>query len=104
MVNDVLAPSRPEVSPAVVAFAAEQGVSEFLPAVLDLTRRAFPTCPLTLSVGHDAENEDHRYVALDVEVSNLDVEELLAAQRTWSAGIFTICPSRAAVYFVLGWQ
>jgi hypothetical protein len=104
MANDAIAPPLQALPPEVIAFAATQSITEFLPAVLELTRHTFPSCPLTVSVGHDAEDEAHRYVALDVEVSGLDVEELLARQRAWSAGIFTVCPSRYAVYFVLGWQ
>jgi hypothetical protein len=104
MVNEVLTPPLPAVPPEVVAFAAQQGVTQYLPAVLDLTRRTFVSCPLIVSVGHDAEDDGHRYVALDVEVRGLNVEELLAAQKAWSAGIYSVCPSRFAVHFVLGWQ
>jgi hypothetical protein len=104
MVNDLLTMPVPAVPPEVVAFAVQQGITQYLPAVLDLTRRTFVSCPLVVSVGHDAEDDSHRYVALDVEVRALNVEQLLAAQMAWSAGIFDVCPSRYAVHFVLGWQ
>jgi hypothetical protein len=104
MVNDVITPPLPAMPPEVVAFAAQHGITQYLPAVLELTRRTFASCPLVVSVGHDAEDDSHRYVALDVEVRSLNVEELLAAQMAWSGGIFDGCPSRFAVHFVLGWQ
>jgi hypothetical protein len=103
--NDVLSTlSGPAVPPEVREFAAEKGVNRYLGAVIDLARRAFPSSALCVSLGQDAEDESHRYVALDVEVGGRTAEELLAGQRTWSAGIARVCPSRQAVYFVLGWR
>ncbi len=94
----------PLIPPEVQAFAAEKGVSPYLPAVIDLARRAFPSSALAVSLGEDAEDETHRYIALDVEVGGLGAGELLAGQRAWSAGVSQVCPSRHAVYFVLGWR
>jgi hypothetical protein len=86
-----------------LAFAVQQRVSEYLPAVIDLTRRVFPASVLHVCLGEDAEDENHRYIALDVEVGAMDLDELLAAQRAWSAGLFAVCPASQAVHFVLGW-
>ena len=94
----------PTMPPEVRAFAFAKDAGPYLPAVIDLTRRVFPSSELAVSLGEDAEDETHRYVALDVEVSGLDINELLAAQRAWSAGLVSICPSRYAIYFVLGWR
>ena len=103
--NDALAPpSAPVVPPEVREFAAEKGVNRYIGAVIDLARQAFPSSALTVSLGQDAEDETHRYIALDVEASGLTAEELLAGQRAWSRGIGRVCPSRQAVYFVLGWR
>ncbi|HEY7153348.1 MAG TPA: hypothetical protein VH575_05245 [Gemmataceae bacterium] len=96
--------SRPTIPPKVQDFAADKGISGYLDAVIDLARRAFPSSALYVSVGQDAEDEMHQYIALDVEVSGWATEELLAGQRVWSAGIGRVCPSRHAVYFVLGWR
>ena len=96
--------SWPAIPPEVQEFAAEKGVSPYLNAVIDLARRAFPSSALCVSLGQDAEDETHRYIALDVEVGGRATEELLAGQRTWSAGVGRVCPSRLAVYFVLGWR
>jgi hypothetical protein len=79
-------------------------VSRYLAAVIELARQAFPSSALSVSLGEDAEDETHRYIALDVEVNGLKAEELLAGQQVWSAGLSGACPSRHAVYFVLGWR
>jgi hypothetical protein len=95
---------QPAIPPEVQAFAGEKGVSHYLNAVIDLAQQAFPSSTLCVSLGQDAEDERHQYIALDVEVSSQATEELLAGQRIWSAGMSRVCPSRQAVYFVLGWR
>jgi hypothetical protein len=103
--NDSLATlSRPTVPPEVQAFAAEKGASPYLNAVIDPARQAFPSAALWVSHGQDAQDERHQYIALDVEAGSQATEELLAGQRTWSAGLGRVCPSSQAVYFVLGWR
>ena len=88
----------------VEEFAAKTGANRYLKAVNDLARRAFPSSALCVSLGQDAEDETHQYIAVDVEVAGKDAKELLAGQRIWSAEISRVCPSRHAVYFVLGWR
>jgi hypothetical protein len=72
--------------------------------VIALSRQAFLSSALCVSLGQDAEDEMHQYIALDVEVGGQATEQLLAGQRIWSAGVTRVCPSRHAVYFVLGWR
>lgn len=105
LMNDsLITPSRPAIPREVQEFAVEKGVSHYLDAAIDLARQAFPSSAMCVSLGQDAEDETHQYIALDVEASGKAAEELLAGQQTWSAGIGRICPSRQAVYFVLGWR
>jgi hypothetical protein len=105
LMNDSLVTlSWPAIPPQVQEFAADQGVSGYLDAVIDLARQDFPSSALCVSLGQDAEDEMHQYVALDVEAGGRAAEELLAGQRIWSAGVGHVCPSRHAVYFVLGWR
>ncbi len=104
MTAPAVALSLPTVSPEIQTFAAEKGVSRYLTTVIDLARQAFPSSTLTVSLGQDAEDETHQYIAIDVDVRRMETEELLAGQRTWSAGLSHVCPSRHAVYFVLGWR
>ena len=103
--NDLLVTlSRPAIPPEVQEFAAAKGIGGYLSAVIDLARQAFPASALCVSLGQDAEDEMHQYIALDVEAGGRATEELLAGQRSWSAGIRRVCPSRHAVSFVLGWR
>jgi hypothetical protein len=103
--NDTLVASpRPAIPPEVQLFAVDKGISQYLNAVIDLTRQTFPASALRVSLEQDAEDESYRYIALDVEVGDQTTEELLAGQRTWSTGISRVCPSRHTVYFVLGWR
>jgi hypothetical protein len=95
---------EPTIAPEVQQFAVEKGVSRCLGAVIDLARQAFPSSALSVSLGQDAEDETHRYIALDVDVGGLASQELLAGQHIWSAEIGRVCQSRQAVYFVLGWR
>ena len=104
MTSSALTLSSQTIPIEVQAFAAEKGLTRYLAAVIDLARLAFPASALTVSLGQDAEDETHQYIALDVEVGGLPTEELLAGQRLWSAGLTRVCPSRHAVYFVLGWH
>lgn len=100
----LVTPPRPAVPPEVEAFAAANGIDRYLDAVIDLARQAFPASALSVSLGQDAEEEAHRYIALDVETAGLTADELVAGQSVWSAGLGRVCPSRYAVYFVLGWR
>jgi hypothetical protein len=95
---------RPAIPADVETFAAEKDVRRYLDAAIDLARRAFPASALHVSLDRDAEEEAHRYIALDVETADLTADELLAGQTVWSAGLGRVCPSRYAVYFVLGWR
>ena len=103
--SDALATrSCPGVPPEVQEFAREKGLGRYLHAVIDLALRAFPSAALCVSLGQDAEDERHQYIALDVKAGGKTTEELLTGQRIWSTGVSRVCPSRHAVYFVLGWR
>ena len=104
MNGSIAALARPAIPAEVQEFAAEKGVSRYLTAVIDLARQAFPSSGLCVSLGQDAEDAMHRYIALDVDVDRETTDELLAGQRIWSSGVGRVCPPRHAVYFVLGWQ
>jgi hypothetical protein len=102
--NDALV-SLPRAIPSEVQqFADSNGISRYLNAAIDLAQQAFPSSALCVSLGRDAEDVTHQYIALDVNVGDQTTEELLAGQRIWSTGITQVCPSRHAVRFVLGWR
>jgi hypothetical protein len=104
MNGSLVTSSSPAIPSEVLQFAAAKGINSYLNGVIDLAGQAFPSSALCVSVGQDAEDEMHQYIAVDVEAGGRASEELLAGQRVWSAGLSRVCPSRHAVYFVLGWR
>ena len=92
---------QPVVPADVTAFAAEHGVADYLPAVLEMTRQVFPTSAITVRVEEDAEIFDMRFILMDVDVAGLDVDQLVAAHNLWSAGLFAHCPPTHAHLFSL---
>jgi hypothetical protein len=96
--------SWPVVPRDAEEFAMAMGVHPFLKAVMELTEQLFHSSTLSVSLGQDAEDERHRYIALDIDVAARTAEELLALQHQWTAGLARLCPPHAAVYFVLGWR
>jgi hypothetical protein len=89
------------IAPEVAAFAAEQGVTTYLPAVIEMTRRIFPNSPLHVWVSEDPEIANDRHLVLEVNVSGLVVEQLVAGQQSWTAEIFQHCPSTHVCVFRL---
>jgi hypothetical protein len=83
----------PEVPAEVRAFAEQEGVTAYLPAVLEMTRRIFPAAPLRMFVEDDPEIPDDRHLVLKVELSGLDAQQLFEAQRRWTGDIFRHCPA-----------
>jgi hypothetical protein len=82
----------PVVPQEVLAFAQEQGAAAYLPAVLELTQRIFPTARrIALVVEQDPGIPDERYIVIDVDVS-LTVQEDVAADGEWCLGAQALCP------------
>ena len=96
--------SHPTIPLDVRDFAADKQIDGYLSSVIDLAQHAFPASDLCVSLAQDAEDETHRYIALDVMAASRSTDELLAGQRIWSSEVTRVCPSRYAVYFVLGWK
>jgi hypothetical protein len=91
----------PSISADVAAFAAEQGVSNPLLAVLSLTRQLFPSSLIVPRLEQDAEMDDQWTIIVEVDVTGLEASQLVAAQRQWSEGLFACCPSTHAHLFCL---
>ena len=66
------------VPPAVLAFAAEQGVTAYLPAMVEMTRRLFPTAALAVLVEDDPEIANDRHIVLEVDTNGMTTEEIVA--------------------------
>jgi hypothetical protein len=98
--NQAMPPAVPAVPPEVYAFAEEQGVSAYLPAILEMTRAVFPKAPLNVCVRDDPELADNRSIAFDVDVPP-DLAQARKDHRRWNDGLFECCPAPLVCTFVL---
>ncbi len=94
--------SQPVLPADVPAFAAEQGVADYVVPVLEITRRAFPNCAIRPSVEEDAEIPDWRTIVMQVDLTGWDVDRIWTAQQKWTAALFQHCPAIHVHFFVLG--
>lgn len=104
MSQSMAALPRPGIPAEVESFAADRGLGGYLNAVIELAQRAFPSSALLVSVGQDAEDESHRYIAFDIDATDQSADELLAGQQAWSEGLGHVGTPRQAMHFVLGWR
>lgn len=89
-------------SDGVLRFAKEQHVEEYVPKVLEMTRRIFPAARrLAVLVDDDPEIPNDRHIVFEVEVSGLNVEQAVEAEWRWSGDIFDVCPSTHVCVFRL---
>ncbi len=92
----------PAVPAAVQAFAEEQGVADYLPEVLAMTRRIFPTAPLTLFVEEDHVLPGYRYIVVGVDAASLGVQEGVEGQWRWCGEIQPRHDAQHRPLFLLG--
>ncbi len=86
----------------VLAFAAEQGVTDYLGPLLEATQRLFPTRhSLTVSVEQDPELRDVRSILFDVRVPQADIPNYVEAVHRWSDELFRCCPAPRVPVFTL---
>jgi hypothetical protein len=90
------------LSPDVQAVAAEQGVSAYLPCVLEMTQRVFPGAALNVVIEEDPEIANDRHVVVLAKAENLKVSQALEAIYEWHRGLFTCCPAPMVCVFRLG--
>jgi hypothetical protein len=92
----------PELSPEVLAFAKEKGVSAYLPAIREMTRKLFPQAAVQVFVQEDAELLDIRQIIFQVDFTELDPPDSVDAIRKWNRGLFKDCPATHVHVFCLG--
>ncbi len=93
----------PEVSPEVRAFAEEQGVAAYLPAILAMTRRIFPAAPMRVFLEDDPEIENDWHIIVEVQVpKDATPEFFVETDEQWCSEIFQHCPARYVCIFRLG--
>lgn len=93
----------PDLSADVKAFAEKEGVAAYLPAVLAMTRRIFPTLPIKVFLEDDPEIANDWHIVLEVLLpDDVDVERAVAAHEQWTREIFEHCPATHVCVFRLG--
>jgi hypothetical protein len=92
----------PVVSDEVQVFADRQGVTPYLPAVLEMTRRIFPTAPMTVLLEEDPEIANDWHIVFEVDTVGMTEERLVACRRQWIREIFQHCPATHVCVFRLG--
>jgi hypothetical protein len=99
--SQVLQMPAAEVPVEVLALATEQGVSDYLMAILQMTRRTFPESPLTVSVDSDPEIANDRHILVGVNAHGTEVDEALTILDEWHDGLFECCPASLVSTFRL---
>ena len=92
----------PPVPADVFAFAAAQGAAiEDVQCVLTMTRRLFPTSPLSLRVREDPADGES-YIVVEVEAGEgYDDIRIALATTEWTDELFQHCPSNQMWLFRL---
>jgi hypothetical protein len=92
------------VDPEVAAFAAGQGVSEHLPAVIEMTRRVFPGSALRVVLEDDPEIPNDWHIVILGRFHDATVEEAVERRWRWHGGLFECCPAPLASVFRIGME
>ncbi|HBI42077.1 MAG TPA: hypothetical protein DDY78_04350 [Planctomycetales bacterium] len=87
----------------VVAFAAENGVADYLPRIAEMTQQVFShAASISVLLQDDPDIADNRTIVFEMDVAGFEVEQLVAAQHRWTAALFQHCPATHVHFFVPG--
>jgi hypothetical protein len=89
------------LSREVLEFAAEQGVADYLAAVLEMTNRVCSDGLKQVVLEADPEIAGDRHIVVVVKVNNLDVPQGLEMRSRWHSGLFESCPPPLVCVFRL---
>jgi hypothetical protein len=83
----------PAVLPEILAFARQEGVEQYLPGLIALSQRVFPSATsFEVLLEEDPEIADDRHIVLRLTVS-LNVDQARDADLCWNRGAFEIVPA-----------
>jgi hypothetical protein len=88
----------------VLALAKAHGVDSYLPDVIALTQRLYPSRSVYLVIEEDPEIADDRRICLEVDATGFSVEQLVQTQWQWSEEIFRVCPATHVWIFQCHWN
>jgi hypothetical protein len=91
----------PTLSPEVLAFAAEKGVSAYLPAVAAMTRRLFPQQRIDVLVKEDPELSYNTQITFEVDDAGLVEDQVFEGYTQWSRQIGDHCPTTHTHVFTI---
>ena|SRR5713226_1784430 len=92
---------HPTVPAEVLAFAREQGVEQYLPALIELARQVYPSATrFDIFTEDDPEIANDRHIVFELDVP-INVEQALEADRRWHRGVFGIVPAPLVCVFRL---
>ncbi len=95
----VSAAPHPTVPAEVWAFAWEQGVEQYLPALIELARQTYPGATrFDIFTEDDPEIANDRHIVFELDVP-LSVEQALEADQRWHDGVFGIVPAPLVCVF-----
>src|SRR5215471_18468803 len=101
------APVVPELEVSIPeevrAFAKACGVEQYLPEVIAMTQRLYPSRLLRLVIEEDPEIANDRRICLEVDVTGFSVDQLVHTQWQWSEEIFKVCPATHVWVFQQLW-
>jgi hypothetical protein len=90
------------VAPEVQAYAEEEGVTEYLQPVLEMTRRHFSDSRrFDAYVEDDPELRDVRFLILRVDLPPCDPTQAVDRLFQWDQELVKICSSSRALAFTL---
>jgi hypothetical protein len=88
----------------VLAFAAAQGVSAELPAVVAMTQRVFPEARLRVFLEDDPEIADDWHIIVEAQGLMGSVDDLVQARAEWVRSLFLCCSAPKVCVFRLGME
>lgn len=92
---------QPPVPVEVTAFARELGVEQYLPELIALSHRTFPSAErFEILLEDDPEIADDRHIVFRLAVP-LTVPQSLEADRQWIEGLKRLCPRTMGCVFRL---
>ncbi|HJT76642.1 MAG TPA: hypothetical protein VJ739_05525 [Gemmataceae bacterium] len=95
----VSAAPHPTIPPEVWAFARQEGVEQYVPALVELARQVYPSATrFDIFTEDDPEIANDRHIVFELDVP-ISVDQALAANRRWHDGVFEIVPAPLVCVF-----
>ncbi|HEY8503388.1 MAG TPA: hypothetical protein VIL46_02320 [Gemmataceae bacterium] len=91
-----------EVPEEVLRFAEKEHVAEYLPGVLEMTRRVFPDAERGAVVLEGDPEFPDWHIVLEVFVPKMSADDYADRHHQWCHEIGDVCPARYACVFRLG--